>query len=187
MGTGSSGAPRERVATRRAPLVRAFRALGDLMLRLPRWAAALLALGWMGWITWLSSAPRGPDGGAPLWSYAANLAHGPLYGALAVLCIAALPRRRGPFVWADLGPRSVVFVLAAVGAFALLDEWHQSIRPGRQASWTDVATDLAAAAAVVVAARAAGDPDVRPARLVRILVLGCGAVLAAALVATVAG
>lgn len=187
MGTGARGAPREGGGVRRAPLVRAVRALGDLLLRVPRWAAALLTVGWMGWITWLSSAPRGPDGGAPLWSYAANLAHGPLYGALAVLCIAALPRRRGPFPWAELGPRSIALVLAAVGTFAFLDEWHQSIRPGRQASWTDVVTDLAAAAAVVVAARAAGDPDVQPARLVRILVLGCGAVLAAALVATLAG
>lgn len=187
MGTGSRGTPREGGGARRAPLVRAIRAFGELLLRLPRWVAAVLGVGWMGWITWLSSAPRGPDGGAPLWSYAANLAHGPLYGALAVLCVAALPRRKGPFVWADLGPRSVALVLATVGAFALLDEWHQSIRPGRQASWTDVVTDLAAAAAVVVAARAAGDPDVRPARLVRILVLGSGAVLGAALVATLAG
>lgn len=168
-------------------VARALRGLGALLLRLPRWLAAVSALVWMGWISWLSTAPRGPEGGSPLWSYAANLAHGPLYGALTALVIAALPRRRGPFAWAELGPRTAGLVLALVGVLAAADEWHQSFRPGRHASWTDVLTDVVAAAAVLVAARAAGDPDASPARLLRILVLGCAAVLGAALLATVVG
>ncbi len=175
-------------APRCDPATRALQSLGGLLLRVPRLAAACLAIAWMGAIYWLSSAPRGPGGDSPGWSYFANLFHGPLFGTLAVLWVASLPRRAHPFPWARMSPRAMGAVLALVGIWSVLDEWHQSHSPGRAASVRDVATNMAAAAAVLWAARAAGEPladrAAQARRMVRVALVGLTAVALAALIAT---
>lgn len=166
--------------------LRVLRAVGRLMLAVPRPAAACVALAWMGLNSWLSSVRIDPPGEGLGGSYVSNLAHGPLYGLLALWWIAALPRRAAPSAWARLERRDLATVLALVVGWGIADEWLQSTRPFREGSAFDLATDAVAALAVLLAARAAGEPDAAPRRIARIVVAGLAAVALAALVATAA-
>ena len=65
-----------------------------------------------------------------------KLAHCALYGLLAALFLAGVP-----------GAGPLVTVLAAAGLGAA-DEWHQTLLPGRVASVSDWAADVAAAAVI---------------------------------------
>lgn len=98
---------------------------------------------WMALLFVLSGIPGNPsaDSGSPGWSNLLpppsiqNLLHVPVYGVLAWLWCRTLVR---------LGPtprRAAGWALVLTVAYAGLDEWHQSLVPGRFPSATDVLLD----------------------------------------------
>ncbi len=115
------------------------------LLALPPGAARVLALGWLVLIFLSSEVPARGGGGTRLTAFVLNLGHAALYGVLAALALAGLPRAaRTPITatarWA---------VVAAVTACGLLDEVHQRLVPGRDFSVLDLVTDAVGAAAAV--------------------------------------
>jgi VanZ family protein len=130
--------------------------LGGSLVRRSRAFSWALVAGWMVLIFALSSTSfgtRGPRSFA--WSLIGNLAHAPLFGLLALFLLAALARAR-PRAASGLpvlDARLSWWVVWLVAAYAASDELHQSLNPERDASWLDLATDVAAALATVGAAR----------------------------------
>ncbi len=130
-----------------------LRRLGYALLRLPRFVRALLCASWMALIWTLSSqtfqAPKGPPG---FWRVATNLAHAPLFAILA-LFIAAFALRPGGAGgerrWPHLGTQEGLAIFGATALWALVDEWHQALVPGRDPSAFDLLTDVAGAACVL--------------------------------------
>jgi VanZ family protein len=109
----------------------------------------LLTLAYMAGLFYLSSLPESSTGpNTPGWRLLSNGAHVPLFAGLA-LCL-ALTFRRWP-----LGGRSLA-VLVIGAAYAVLDEWHQSLIPDRSASLTDVGLDLIGLLIVVSACHLMG-------------------------------
>jgi VanZ family protein len=97
-----------------------------------------LTVGWMSAIYWLSSRPDlSTTGSEPVVQIASNLAHVPLFAGLA-FCWFKTPSARQEVSWWRYG-----LTFLGTGAYAALDEWHQSFVPGRQASVGDVLMDLA--------------------------------------------
>jgi VanZ family protein len=98
-------------------------------------AAALYA----GAILWESSLPRPFSGAGPLFQYASNFVHVPMYAALAFLLIRHLASRRadGRISWGD-----ALIVLVTAGVFGMIDEWRQSFVPGRTMAVSDLLLDL---------------------------------------------
>lgn len=166
---------------RPGPLLGLLRAAGRALLLVPRPLAPLPALAWMGLIAWLSnlSGEAGPP--SILGGFVNNLAHAPLYGLLALWFVLALPRAGG---WARLDGRSAAWVLGAVLAYALLDEWHQSTSPGRDASGYDVLTDGVGAACTLWVIAYLGRTGAGQRGLVLRLAAGVALCCAAALLAT---
>ena len=127
--------------------------------RIGRWPLGwrvCLALAWMGLIWFLSSRqevlPEGAD--SALWAFFANLAHAPLFGLLALwIGLASLPpsavsnARNAPVPALGTLRASCIWILAL--AYAVLDEWHQSWVPGRDANLDDVVIDGLGAALVL--------------------------------------
>jgi VanZ family protein len=159
-----------------------LRALGDLLARVPRAPAALGACLWAGLIWWLS-ASSGPDVAPSLaLGFLFNLAHAPLFGALALLLALALPRA-APRNWPRLTLPAALLVVAGVLAYGILDELHQAHTPGRVCTWRDVVTDAVGAGAVVslaayLSSERANGPGIL-ARLAAWLVAACAAALLA--------
>jgi len=75
-----------------------------------------------------------------------KLLHGAAYALLAVTVLFALP---GPAEGGSSG-RNAVLTLIVCLIYGLLDEWHQSFVPGRDASGLDLLADGAGALLVVV-------------------------------------
>ncbi len=95
---------------------------------LGRWLPAIL---WMGLIFFLSSRPDLPHHPEPLIDLILKKsAHLIEYAILAFLL--ARP----------LGKGKEMPILLTGGLYALSDEAHQSLVPGRNAAWSDVAVDL---------------------------------------------
>ncbi len=134
---------------RSGPLARALRAAGVFLLGVPRILAWALVCAWAGLI-WLLSAGTVPQVEEPhwIWELVSNLAHAPLFGFLALFLTAVLVREEGG-TWPVLRWARVVLVLALVVGYGLVDEWHQSHTPGREASPVDLLTDLTGASAVL--------------------------------------
>ena len=82
------------------------------------------------------------------------------YAGLGALMARALARSG-----AGLGPKSVAGGLAACALFGVLDEFHQSLVPGRHASAADVLADVTGAALALLAGwlltRAAGTIEIK--------------------------
>jgi VanZ family protein len=134
---------------REGPLTRALSAAGRFLLRVPLALVLVIVALWLVVIWDLSSASRPkPKGNSVLWEFLSNLAHAPLFGLLALWISAAVLRRRGGG-WPRPDWRRGGFVVGSVLAFGVLDEWHQSHVPGRDASALDVLTDVAAAGMVL--------------------------------------
>lgn len=165
------------------PLVGGLRAVGAALLRLPRWVGLVLSAAWAGAIWLLSDTSHPLPVAPPVPLYLNNLAHAPLFGVLAFLALIALPRRGSP-PWPRIDRRTGGLVLAVVGGWSLLDEWHQSWVPGRHASLGDVLTDFVGAASVLLVAHTLGRPRASAALVLRSLALGLVACAAAAAVAT---
>jgi VanZ family protein len=97
-----------------------------------------LTVGWMSAIYWLSSRPDlSTTGSEPVVQIASNLAHVPLFAGLAFCWFKTLSARQEVSWW------RYGLTFLGTGAYAALDEWHQSFVPGRQASAGDVLMDLA--------------------------------------------
>lgn len=119
------------------------------MLALPLFLVVLACAGWM-FAIWTLSSREGSDlPAAGLWPLFANLGHAFLFGILALLLAAGRLRPVAPGRWPELGRRRTVEILAAVGAYGLADEWHQSLVAGRGPSALDVGTDLVGASCVL--------------------------------------
>lgn len=133
----------------------ALRWVGAQFLRLPRPTGVLLFLVWTGVIWRLSSMEAKTEGGSFVKGWLVNSAHAPLFGFLAFLALIALPRsERLPaetpgepaLSWPRVNGAAWAWILLAVLAYGLVDEWHQSRVPTRDASPWDVLTDMTGAA-----------------------------------------
>lgn len=111
-----------------------------------KWARLAAVVVWMGVIFFLSSQSRLPDL-SPSFSDSLQdvLGHFVAYGALAVLTFWALEGfgAARPALWA----------LVVALLYGLSDEFHQAFVPGRHPDPLDIATDLAGAAAALLAVR----------------------------------
>ena len=146
----------------------------------PAFGAVLLVI----WIALLWSLSERPPNivthGSPSLAWFWNFSHAPAYGALA-LWVAIATRPRG----AVLVPtaRAAFWIVAFAVVHGVVDEIHQSIVPGRDASVLDIVTDLCGSWTVVAvlwtAHAAAGTRSV-----VRALLLGLRACILAGAVAT---
>lgn len=97
----------------------------------------LLTLAYMAGIYGLSYLPGlGVRAGDPLVQVASNLFHIPLYAGLAFCLLRAISGGQASS-WGLDG-----LTLLGAGAYALLDEWHQSFVPGRYASVGDILLNL---------------------------------------------
>jgi hypothetical protein len=105
--------------------------------RLPRALRWSLAMVWAMAIWWASSRSRVVLGDGTGWSLAANGAHFVIFGVFAVLILLAAE-----------GAMRVRVTLAVVLSivYAIVDEIHQSLVPGRDASVWDACADAAGAA-----------------------------------------
>lgn len=157
----------------------ALRALGDLLLRVPRAVLWIVPAAWMTLIWRLSSQSFAPTEPSFAFSVISNLTHAPLFGLLALFLAALLAPRpaRRP---ADLGFGRAALVFLLVCAYALLDEWHQSHVPERDASLLDLVTDAVAALATLAVALYLARADANERGLRRRLLLGVVACVAAA-------
>ena len=160
-----------------------LRRAGRHLLRLPRWAGGLLALGWMAviWRLSASALPATPVG--PFWATVSNLAHAPLFGLLALLLVLALPRDAGRGGWPRLGLRESLLVLGLVAGYGLVDELHQALHPERDASARDVLTDAVGGACTLWVAAYLGRATARAAGLHARLAAGVLLCVAAAFLA----
>ena len=116
-------------------------AFSRILARPPRALWAVAALAWAAVIFALSAKPGDPA--APmtyLERLLHNAAHAPVYAILAVFLLLALsPKNTGE---PAPGGRTFALAVGLVLAYAISDEWHQHLVPGRAASAIDVATDL---------------------------------------------
>jgi VanZ family protein len=120
----------------------------------------LVTMAWMAGIYWLSSHADLPSiEGGPITEGALNLAHVPLFAGLALCWLKTLSRNdEVSGSWWRYGAASL-----ASGAWAALDEWHQSFVPGREASAGDLFLDLAGIGTMILAVRVWSVHDVRTA------------------------
>lgn len=99
----------------------------------------LLTLTYMVGIFWLSSLGLGFREGDSLVQLTSNLFHIPLYAGLTFCLLKAVSKGQGgkEVPWELFGLTSL-----GTGAYAALDEWHQSFVPERSASISDFLLDL---------------------------------------------
>ena len=83
----------------------------------------------------------------PLMLLAQNLAHTPVFAALAFCWLRALSR---PL---EISAPAYAGAALAAGACAVMDEWHQASVPGRYASVGDLCLDAAGIGAMLVIVR----------------------------------
>jgi len=167
--------------------LRGLRSVGRALGAVPRLAVGLLLAAWSLAIWNLSDRDidLGPDS---FWkSWLGNTAHAPLFGLWGLLLAATVAARPVPARWPDLGMPRRWLVLAGTLLFGLLDEWHQSHVPGREASLGDVSTDLVAVGCVLWVAAYLGRAEAEERGVRRRLLLGVTACLAAALLASLLG
>ena len=110
---------------------------------------AALPLAWMGVLYWISSIPGTPSPEDPAVYVVFHWTPPELQNALHVPAYAVLGAawRRALDAWLRAPGARAYGAFAVTSAYGLLDEWHQSFVPGRYASLTDVALDVAGALA----------------------------------------
>jgi len=163
-------------------LLGAFQGLGRILQRIPRAMAATGFFAWLAVIWFVSSRPAPSlERGGPFGEILANLAHAPEYGVLVLWLALALPRRDG---WPSLGARAVTGILLVAVLYAVLDEYHQSFTPHRDASAFDVLTDFVGASGTLSCIVTTGGPRASSQELLKRLVLGFFACILAASLAT---
>jgi hypothetical protein len=132
-----------------------------------------------------SAHPGSPPSGSSwlrfLNGLISNGGHAFAYGVVAFCAALGMPRRDG---WPSLGTTARRALLLGVFVAGLVDELHQAIVPARNFSVLDLLTDVVGAAVTLAVIAYVGRSDARAAGLRARLWLGCGACLAAALLAT---
>jgi VanZ family protein len=149
-----------------------------------------LTAAWMLLIWSLSSRTfeQPPEVGAELWRVAANLAHAPLFGILALLVAGIVLRRKAHGAGLPRVEALDALVIAVwVLVWGALDEWRQGSTPGRHPSPFDVVTDLVGALAVLWIVAYLGGSRATESGLRLRLCVGLLACLAASLVVSFAG
>ncbi|MBL8858100.1 MAG: VanZ family protein [Planctomycetes bacterium] len=148
--------------------------IADVVRRAPRLIAVIAFLAWTGLIFFLSSQPPlDPDArSSVLRSWLMNLRHAPAFGMFALLFLWATARSKQRIA-AD-GKR-VAWAIFAVLLYGIFDERHQFYTPGRDASVSDILTNLAGGwtCAALMRAIEDGAPGARVLRLFLIGVLWC--------------
>ncbi len=148
------------------PWLRGVRWVGGILLRPSRALALLPPLAWAAAI-WLASAYSGnlvTVRPTPLLKFLGNGVHAFEFGLLALLCVPVIPRRAAfkPRTdgrlreWANLRLAEALGILLVVLLYAIVDEAHQALVPGRVASLYDVLTDVVGAACVLSVVSLAG-------------------------------
>jgi len=161
-----------------------LRRVGSALLALPAPLIGAACAGWM-YLIWSLSKREGSDMPASgFWPVLANTGHAFLFGILCLLLAALVLRPVAPGAWPALGPRRILGLLLAVGAYGLVDEWHQSRVPGRAPSLLDLLTDLVGAACVLWIIAYLGRDDAAAGGLRKRLLAGVCASAAAALLGT---
>lgn len=156
-----------------APLYALVRAVGEKLQRIPRGGGVAIAIAWAALIWVVSSSPPPPLGArGPFGGFLSNLAHAPEFGLLALWLALAAPRRDG---WPILRAPVAAAILAAVAAYAAVDEVHQSFTPHRDPSFFDALTDVTGAAATLACIAAAGGPRASSRALSRRFLIGIAA------------
>ncbi len=163
------------------------RAVASCLTGLPRYATLSIAVSWMVLIWALSSGSFDTPPGVPsrLWSLAANLAHAPLFGLLALLALGTLCARGVPAPRPSRAALCGAFLWAL--AWGVIDELHQSGTPGRHASAYDVVTDAVGALLVLWVAGYVTSERAHERGLLRRLGLGLVVCLLTAGVVTLVG
>jgi len=151
---------------------RVLRAAGRFLLWVPRPLCALLAIAWA-LLIWDLSSHRAP---MPLhpnlwWEWLSNMAHAPLFGILA-LFLSAVFLREEESRWPSPRGTRIAPVVLCVLAYGLIDEWHQSTIPGRDASLLDVLTDVVSTSVVLWIVFTLGRADLRARTLIARLCVG---------------
>ncbi len=174
------------MAERRPPAALAvgLQRAGQVLLEIPRRWAWIPLLSWL-WLIWfLSAQPPPPIGTAgAAGGLLGNFAHALEYGVLALWLALCVPRRGG---WPDLAPRVRAGLCVLLLAYAVSDELHQSLTPGRDASLFDVVTDVLGGALTLEVIAAAAGPHAAPHRLPGLFAWGIAACFACAALATFA-
>lgn len=148
----------------------------------PRFVAIVAFLAWTALIFWLSSRPPDvPDAySSPLRGWAMNLRHAPAFGLFALLFLWATSRA-GERLAASAS--RVHWAVLAVLVYGIVDERHQFHTPGRDASVSDILTNLAGGW-VCAAVLYAVEERASRAQVARLLLIGIPACCLAALIAT---
>jgi len=120
------------------------RHLAPLIDRLARWP---VLVAWLALIFGLSSIPNEIQGPTPTVPYD-KVAHFGEYAVLALIVAWIVARRRG----GSVGPLAAGLAIVAATLYGASDEIHQAFVPGRDPSWSDLATDATGAAVGAVAA-----------------------------------
>jgi len=112
------------------------------------WRYGLLAVALLAAISWSSSIPDlSTTESDPLLLLAQNLAHAPVFAALAFCWLRALSGAL------EIPGSAYGAAALATSVCAVLDEWHQSFVPGRHASVGDLLLDVAGIGAMLVIVR----------------------------------
>jgi len=164
--------------------LRALRSAGRPLARLPRLASCAVALVWMVFIWNLSSHGMRDVPHSLFWRITGNLAHAPLSGILSLWTLLALAPAAPRAPWPRVGRREALLCLVLVALYGVVDEWHQSLTPGRQSSPRDVVTDVVGAACVIWVAAYVTAPRASELGVRVRLALGVVACSAAALLAS---
>lgn len=178
----SNGVPEPAGPPHSAGIHAALLAVGEFLVRLPRWLAGVGLLAWMSLITWFSSWPAKPTSELSHLALTTNLGHAFLFGILAMWIALCLPRREH---WPVLARDARLRILGLAMACGLLDELHQYLADrGRDFSLLDVVTDMVGAWCVLTVAAYVRRPGATGAGLVGRLALSTLACVAAAAAAT---
>ncbi|MEM9380867.1 MAG: VanZ family protein [Planctomycetota bacterium] len=132
--------------------VGALRGVGRRLLWVPGAIAWALPVAWAAGIFLLSSQSR--SGGEAAWwelgGFTANLAHPFAFGLLALLLVAAAPRRGGARArWTAVGAAGALWIGVLAVLYGVTDELHQSLVEGRDASLLDLLADAVGAFSVL--------------------------------------
>ena len=122
----------------------------------------LLTLAYVVSIYWLSSLPDLGVRRDPVIRLVSNLFHIPLFAGLAFCLLQALSGREGKqqVTWRLLG---LTFLVTTI--LAALDEWHQSIVPGRHSNMKDFLLDLSGIGGMLLILRLIARRRTRPPHL----------------------
>ena len=112
------------------------------------WRYGLLTAALLAAIYWTSSIPDlSTTESDPLLLLAQNLAHAPVFAALAFCWLRALSGAM------EISGPAYGAAALATSVCAVLDEWHQAFVPGRHCSVGDVLMDVAGIGAMLVIVR----------------------------------